>query len=49
MTYEERLAEIEALASKLEAGGLSFEALLNTYERSVVARYIVTFNNMYWR
>ena len=36
MTYEERLAEIEALASKLEADGLSFEALLNTYERSVV-------------
>ena len=36
MTYEERLAEIEALASKLEAGGLGFEALLNTYERSVV-------------
>jgi len=36
MTYEERLAEIEALASKLEAGGLGFEALLNTYERSFV-------------
>ena len=36
MTYEERLAEIEALVSKLEAGGLGFEALLNTYERSVV-------------
>ena len=30
MTYEERLAEIEALASKLAAGGLGFEALLIT-------------------
>lgn len=36
MTYEERLAEIEQIADKLEAGGLKFEALLGAYERGVL-------------